>query len=275
MTIERIAILGCGWMGLPIAVNLREKGYRIHGATTTPSKLLLLEEKEIEPFMIHVSEKGIEGDINSFLETDLLYINIPPRRIEPSIARVYPTMIRLILNSVAGTSLKGIIFISATSVYGSSPRPITEKDGVNPQTASGEALVSAERLIQQQELPWIIIRLSGLIGKQRHPVKFLAGKQNITQGNEVVNLIHLEDCIGLTYKVIQQQPWGEIFNGVAGKHPSRKAYYTHTAQKYGLPLPEFAPDFNPPQKWISNKKSIHYLYYHYQYPDPDEMPVDL
>jgi len=275
MTIERIAILGCGWMGLPIAVNLQEKGYHMHGATTTPSRQSLIGENGIKPFLINVREKGIEGDISSFLETDLLYINIPPRRRESRIAKVYPAMIQCILDSISGTPLKGIIFISATSVYGSSTQLITEEDEVNPQTASGEALVSAERLIQQQELPWIIIRLSGLVGKQRHPVKFLAGRQNIPQGNEVVNLIHLKDCIGLTCKVIEQQPWGEIFNGVADNHPSRKAYYTYTAQKYGLPSPEFAPDHNPPRKWISNEKSIRDLNYQYEFPDPFEMPVDL
>ena len=36
---EKISILGCGWLGLPLAKSLLAKGYKIKGSTTSESKL--------------------------------------------------------------------------------------------------------------------------------------------------------------------------------------------------------------------------------------------
>ena len=40
---QRISILGCGWLGLPLAVELISKGYKVNGSTTSMTKVRELE----------------------------------------------------------------------------------------------------------------------------------------------------------------------------------------------------------------------------------------
>jgi NAD dependent epimerase/dehydratase family enzyme len=85
-----------------------------------------------------------------------------------------------------------------------------------------------------------VVRFGGLIGEDRHPVKFLSGRKNVEQPDSPVNLIHQNDCIGILLTLIEKEIYGEVFNAVAPSHPTRKTYYTKMALSFGLPLPEFA-----------------------------------
>jgi nucleoside-diphosphate-sugar epimerase len=84
-----------------------------------------------------------------------------------------------------------------------------------------------------------VIRFGGLIGENRHPIHFLAGRKNLENPEAPINLIHQDDCIGIIEAVISRNARGEVFNAVAPYHPSRKEYYTQKAVALGLPLPEF------------------------------------
>jgi len=44
---KQIAVLGCGWLGFPLAISLIEKGYLVKGSTTSESKLSDLKSKGI------------------------------------------------------------------------------------------------------------------------------------------------------------------------------------------------------------------------------------
>ena len=70
---EKIAILGCGWLGLPLAKSLLSKGHEIKGSTTSESKLEVLKNAGILPFQIQLEEYQIIGNIEDFLnETDVV-----------------------------------------------------------------------------------------------------------------------------------------------------------------------------------------------------------
>ena len=38
----KISILGCGWLGFPLAKSLVEKGFSVKGSTTSENKLSIL-----------------------------------------------------------------------------------------------------------------------------------------------------------------------------------------------------------------------------------------
>ena len=73
------AILGCGWLGFPLAKKLVQNAYTVHGSTTSTEKLNDLEAETITPFQINLTEKAVEGKIEAFLENvHFLIIDIPP-----------------------------------------------------------------------------------------------------------------------------------------------------------------------------------------------------
>ncbi len=65
---RQISILGCGWLGLPLAKSLIEKRFSVKGSTTSEAKIVLLKNVGIAPFQIALFENKIEGDMTAFLE---------------------------------------------------------------------------------------------------------------------------------------------------------------------------------------------------------------
>jgi hypothetical protein len=207
----------------------------VRGTTTSDSKIELLQKANIIPFTIALRENGIEGNIEDFLaELDLLVINVPPQlRSDPK--ESYIKKMLLLYDKIKNTSLQCVIFISSTSVYGDITGVVTEDSPTRPNTESGRQLLAAENIwLNDRELNTTIIRFGGLIGPSRHPVTFLAGKSDLTNGNDPVNLIHLNDCIGII-KLIMNGNWkNKVINGVYPLHPTKESYYTSESIKRGL-----------------------------------------
>lgn len=275
---KTIAILGCGWLGLPLAKSLLSKGYELKGSTTSESKLDVLKNAGILTFQIQLEAQQIIGSIEDFLkEIDVLIIDIPPglrREISSLEEMTFVNKIRTLIPFIEKSGIKKVIFVSSTSVYGDGFPiiEITEEKKPNPDTESGKQLAIVEALLQSNlNFKTTVIRFGGLLGDDRHPAKFLAGKTNVENPNAPVNLIQREDCIGIIESILkhfktskQQDNWGETFNAVAPQHPTRKAYYQNKAQILNLPLPTFAEHSESKGKMISSKKVEIILGYSFQ-----------
>jgi nucleoside-diphosphate-sugar epimerase len=232
---KKIGILGCGWLGLPLAKSLIDDKLIVHGTTTSNSKMEVLQEANIIPFTIVLNGNGIVGNIQNFLDgLDVLIVNVPPKlRSNPEAS--YVEKIRLLHHEIKKLDLTRIIFISSTSVYGNINGLVTEDSPTHPNTASGSQLLASENIFSKDEvLNTTIIRFGGLIGADRHPVNHLSGKTNLANGNDPVNLIHLNDCIGIIRTVLHGSYKHNVLNGVYPLHPTKEAYYTSEAIKKGL-----------------------------------------
>jgi nucleoside-diphosphate-sugar epimerase len=268
-----ITILGCGWFGLPLAKSLLSKGYNVKGSTTSATKLKTLKEAEIIPFQIQLNEQEIIGNISDFLyETDVLIIAIPPglRKEILSSEMTFMNKMKTLIPYIEKSGIQKVLFVSSTSVYGDR-FPIveyTESTQTHPDTESGRQLVLSEKLLQSNiHFKTTVIRFGGLLGEDRHPIKFLAGRTQIENPDGPVNLIQREDCIGIIIKALDfayKDKWGETFNAVAPQHPTRKNYYQKKAHQFNLPLPNFVEDTKSKGKIISSKKVETILDYSFQ-----------
>lgn len=235
-----IGIMGCGWLGLPLAKSLIQAGYHVHGSTTNKDKLDTLEQEGIKPFMVILGEESVTGSITEFLDRlDVLIINIPPE-LRGNNNESYVLKMKFLNDQIGKSSIKKILFVSSTSVYGAAEGEVTEDTPPMPVTESGRQLLEAEKVFQNDKsLQTAIIRFGGLIGPDRHPVTMLSGKEGLTNGNDPVNLIHLYDCIHLIKTVIENNWWNQIFNGVYPDHPLKRDYYSFMADKNSLPRPQY------------------------------------
>lgn len=237
---KNISLLGCGWLGLPLAKYLLNNGHIVKGSTTSQEKMQSLTAEGIIPYKIQLFEEGIQGDISSFLDgNNVLIIDIPPGlRKDPT--ENFIAKIGRLKDYVERSSIEQVIFISSTSVFedtGSMP-VYTEADTPNGKGVNSEQLTGTEKLILSDNYNTSIIRFGGLFGPGRHPVNYLSGRKNIKDPNAPVNLIHLDDCIGLIDAIIDSGLTG-IFHGVNPDHPVKEAYYKEIAQTRSLALPEF------------------------------------
>ncbi len=259
---RQISILGCGWLGLPLAKQLIQNGYLVKGSTTSVEKLSLLESATIIPYKIELSSEKIEGPIAPFLDkSEILIIDIPPklRSIEKD---NFVAKIELLIPEIEKSSVSKVVFVSSTSVYADSNTIVTEDSVALPESESGRQLLASESLLKNgTSFKTTVVRFGGLIGEDRHPIRFLAGRKNIENPEAPINLIHLEDCIGIITSIIEQDCWDETFNAVTPFHPLRKEYYIEKAIELNLDLPEFNVDPISNGKTISSDKIQNVLQY--------------
>lgn len=236
----QISILGCGWLGLPLAKALLEKGFLINGSTTSEEKILMLKNKGINPFLIRLESQNVVGEMAHFLDgSTTLIIDIPPK-LRGDSKEDFVGKIQNLIPHLENSTLKNVLFISSTSVYGENNTIINEETPTNPDTEGGRQLVKAETLLQKNShFKTTILRFGGLIGEDRNPVKFLSGRENIENPEAPINLIHQEDCIGIILKILETDSWNETFNAVTPFHPSREKYYTKKATDLNLVPPKF------------------------------------
>ncbi|WP_435624338.1 SDR family oxidoreductase [Flagellimonas sp.] len=252
-----IGVLGCGWLGTPLAQKLVDLGFKVYGTTTSLSKMELLRDSGIEPYQIALHANSIQGEIEEFLKKiNVLIINVPPR-LRKSKTESYVEKMNLLHSKIKSSSVKHIIFASSTSVYGNLSEEITEDSVPQPITESGKQLLVCEKLfLKDKGFKTTIIRFGGLIGPNRHPVTMLSKKTGLANGNDPVNLIHLEDCIHIILTILKNGYWNEIFNAVYPFHPTKKEYYTEEALKRGIPAPGYGTIFQESTKAIVVSKNF-------------------
>ncbi|WP_291118635.1 SDR family oxidoreductase [Flavobacterium sp. UBA6135] len=262
---KQISILGCGWLGMPLAKQLLQNDYSVKGSTTTESKLELLQKEGISPFLISLKAKETPKETAAFLEnSEILIITIPPG-LRGNSGESFVEKIENFIPFIEKSSVKKVIFVSSTSVYADENQVVTEATHPKPETESGrQLLISENLLLNNKNFQTTILRFGGLIGKDRHPVKFLSGKDNIENPEAPINLIHQSDCIEIIEKVIEKDIWNVVFNAVAPFHPSRKEYYTNKAKELNLPLPQFNENQTSIGKRVDSDKLIQVLKYDFK-----------
>lgn len=263
---KQISILGCGWLGFPLAQSFIKKGFAVKGSTTSIAKISTLNEVGISPFQITLFEDKIEGAIAAFLEnSEILILDIPPK-LRGNATENFVAKMHLLIPFIEKAAIKKVLFVSSTSVYADTNSTIDENTNQFSTAENAKQLLAAERLLQQNKnFQTTILRFGGLIGDDRNPIRFLSGKKDIENPDAPINFIHQSDCIGIINAIIEKECWQETFNGVAPQHPTRKEYYTKKALELQLPLPEF--DCSKPSvgKTILSYKVRHVLDYEFQF----------
>jgi len=187
-----------------------------------------------------------------------LVLNIPPSKVKGdndyssslyNLCLLLPTSIR-------------VLFISSTSVYPENLIDANEKYSWQHSDLLNQNVLAENKLHEILGKRLTIVRLAGLIGANRHPIKSMINKKEIPNGDSPINLIHLNDAIGIIEKIIALNFWGEIINGCFPLHPSKKDYYTNSANFFNLPVPNFIQG-GELNKIVSSEKSISQLKYSY------------
>ncbi|MEM1134273.1 MAG: NAD(P)H-binding protein [Bacteroidota bacterium] len=273
----KISILGTGWLGLPLGNYLIKKGHEVKGSIRTATKLDLLKTNGIEPFLLNlIPQPEPKGTIEKFLQSDVLIIGIPPSRKSDDMDTFHAAQIQELVNHMLLGDIRKTIYISSTSVYPSTNGEVKESDEIKPEVSVHNAIVLAEKVLRQTgPLDTTVLRVGGLMGYNRIPGKYFAGKKGLKNGNSPVNFIHRDDVIGIIEQVILQEKWNRVFNVVAPQHPIRKDLYPKTAINFGFVPPEF-DDSNPePYKVVNTEKLDMELKYQFKYPDPFTFHYEL
>lgn len=248
---KTVSILGCGWLGKPLAIKLSEM-YMVKASNRTDANAKEFSALNIKHYSINLEDNPIKA--LDFLKADILILPIAHKNI--------PDFERLV-NAVENSSIQNVIFISSTSVYDNNNSTVTEEIPTNKS-----ALSQIEKLfLNASHFETTILRFAGLIGYNRNPINFISSAKKMANPSGYVNLIHRDDCISIIENIIKKECWNTILNACCSDHPQRKAFYTALAKKHNKPLPIFEITHNDSFKIVSNTKLVTTLNYAFIYND--------
>lgn len=258
-----VLIVGCGWVGRKLGEKLIDDGYTVYGTTRSSSNFSDLNEIGVKPVKLDLPAAS-PSEIH-LPDVDSVLISISPGRGENR--SEYPTVIGQLSRVLAQRNAQ-VMMYSSTSAYGNATKEVTETDA-SPDRNSDNAIVAAEGELLEHIPEAVILRLCGLYGEDRHPAKYMAGRTDIAGGDAPVNLVHRDDVIQVTQRIIAENIRGEIFNVCSGSHPSRSEIYTVIAERLGLEKPTFA-EGGADGKTVSSQKLKDRFDLEFLHPDPME-----
>ncbi|RKE98972.1 NAD-dependent epimerase/dehydratase family protein [Ichthyenterobacterium magnum] len=263
---KQISVIGCGWLGFPLAKALVTKHYKVKGSTTSKEKIELLFRHKVDGYTIQLTEKGIIGDIKKCLaHSETLILNVPPG-LRKNPKSNFAKKMAFLLPYIEASSIKNVILVSSTSVYDDDKTmPIITEQSATSNSKSAQQLLEVEQLFtNSKKINTTILRFSGLYGENRHPATFLSGKIDLKNSNAPVNLIHQKDCIAIIISIIEKEFWNTTFNASTVSNQTKKEHYTSVCIAKKLPIPQFNLSSKSKGKRISSKKLMQDLDYSFQ-----------
>ena len=261
--LKTVSLLGCGWLGLPLAERLVQTGFSVQGSTTRTTRMATIQSVGAEALLLRIDPEPDRGPktesgaqtwapseaANRFFHAHTLLLDIPPQA--ASGPEHYPSQVRNILYRREAGGFAHLIFVSSTSVYGSLQGEVNEETTPKPDSASGEILLGVENSLRKEAkrlgFHLSIVRPAGLVGPGRHPGLFLANRKGLKDPLSPINLVHQLDVAMSLLSIITSRitvPLKEretdVYNLVSRLHPTRQEFYTRASQALDLVVPQFS-----------------------------------
>lgn len=239
---EKISIIGLGWLGLPLAQKLQTDG----NCTVAGSKSSSEGVEEAQALGLDCQLLNTTLDlslrnpgIKALFSCDTFVITLPPNGHHG--LKKYASIVVALAKSAEYCGAKRIIFTSSISVYGRQANIVTEQSYCEPITDSGDTILAAEEaILAAVKIPVCIVRFGGLFGDDRLPQNWMQNKTHFDYPNHSINMVHRVDAVNALAAIIESD-WSEnkIYNVVVAMHPTRYEYYNKLAVDHSLPLPIF------------------------------------
>jgi len=283
-------ISGCGDIGIRIARYLQHQsghnGSTIYGLIRRVELTPALEAEHIQPVIADLDNPESLNRVPT-LNATIIHLAPPPGDSGRDNKTRDPRF-RALLACCDTNGLPGkIVLLSTTAVYGDCHGNwIDETAEVNPQTDRGRRRLDAELALrewaEQRNIPYSIIRVSGIYGPGRLPIERLEKGLPILREDlaPFSNRIHQDDLAAICVTAALRAPSGAIYNACDG-HPSTMSHYFKSiAKALNLPMP---PELDLEQaekqlsagmlsylresRRMSNRKVLEELNVKLQYPD--------
>ncbi|WP_321779505.1 hypothetical protein [Sulfurimonas sp.] len=197
--LKSISIIGCGWLGKPLAKTLEK-------------------ESRVQCF-----DREKTSDNSSFWQNDTIIIAINTK---DNYLKTLQKIAKL------SSTSSNIILLSSISVYREFNSILDENVDITQKNLQKEA----EELMQNLRKNLLILRLGGLMGEDRISGKW---KKVSSFKDGPVNYIHREDVINIIKKLLKSDVKNGIFNLVAPQHPLRSLVHEQNAKNFGFMLGSF------------------------------------
>lgn len=270
---ERRLIVGCGYLGMPLARLWAENGYTVFATTRGGAQRVeTLGKLGAEPVIFDVVQGG------QLPETTVIVTAVGLDRTAGfPMEKVYVEGLRNVIRAFKAAPPKWL-HVSSTSVYAQDDGGwVDENSTATGGDTSGRIVLEAERMLLDEVPAATVLRFGGIYGPDR-----LLKAKAIKQGETFVgdpgrwlNLIHQMDGARILDRLAKTADIsGKIFNVVDKKPVARGDFYRELARIMGYPEPVWRPrgPADPPgghegnNRRVSSRKLQELLGVIYQFP---------
>jgi nucleoside-diphosphate-sugar epimerase len=274
----RVLIVGCGYVGLPLGVELVRQGHKVFGLRRNRSAEAELKAAGIEPLCADVAEATELVARSPAYDWVVDCVSAGGGGVEAYNA-TYLQGMRNLLAWLEPAPPKRFVYTSSTSVYGQTGgEMVDEASPAEPSAATGRILVATESELlgaARKGFPGVVLRLAGIYGPGRGYwlKQFLSGEARVEgAGDRVLNMVHRDDVVGAILAALEGGRAGEVYNVVDDEPVTQRALFQWLSDSLGKPMPPAAAEPAPASKrGISNKRVSNHklkteLSYRFKYP---------
>ena len=277
----RVLIVGCGYVGLRLGIELVRQGHTVFGLRRSALAEAELKSAGITPLHADITQpdslKNLPRDFDWVVNC-----TASGGGGADDYRKIYLEGNRNLIAWLAGSPHKKFVYTSSTSVYAQNDgSTVTEKSPIAPAAETSKVLAETEKLlltaVVERKFPAVILRVAGIYGPARgHSFKqFLRGDARIEgDGARWLNMIHRDDVIGVIIAALHAAPAGEIFNAADNAPVSQRDFFAWLAAELNRPLPptvsadaEIWRKRGVTNKRVSNAKLRTELKYKFKFPD--------
>lgn len=257
----RALVIGCGYVGTPLAKRLVELGHEVWGVRRTQESAAKLAEIAVKPFAADISEPGALDGLTGPFDWVVNLVS-SDKGGAPEYRRVYVDGNRNLIEWTRKNPVKKLVYTSSTSVYAQNDgSAVKESSPAEPTTETSRILVEAEKLLTAAAptIPAVVLRVAGIYGPERgHLFKqYLKNEAKIPgQGARIINMIYVDDLVEVIIAALKNGRAGETYNVVDDEPVSLLHFYRWLSETLGKWMPPFAPEEQKPERKraITSKK---------------------
>jgi nucleoside-diphosphate-sugar epimerase len=276
----RVLIVGCGYVGLSLGVELVRLGHEVSGLRRSASAENELKAAGIQPRFGDATKPETLAKLPR--EFDWVVNCVAAGGGAENYQRVYLQGTRNLIEWLSPNPPKKFVYTSSTSVYGQTDgSPVKESSPTEPFVETAKILLETEKVllaaVAERKFPAVILRVAGIYGPDRgHGFKqFLKNEARMEDdGSRFLNMIHRDDLIGCIIAALKNGRPGEVYNAADDEPVSQLHFFQWLAQALDKPLPPSEPE-NPDaarkrgvtNKRVSNRKLKMELGHQFKYPN--------
>jgi len=220
---QRILILGCGYVGEKLAIACMSEGIQVIATTRDPKRAIVLDQLGIKSYVVS-SPAELPDALLALV--DVLLDSIPLSRdgqgMHASQLQWLPEL------GDKCSNLRWAGYLSTTGVYGDAEGAwVDESWSCQPTSARGSQRLLAEQAWLQSPLPAEVFRLAGIYGPERNVfARLKAGGYKAVAWNppHYSSRIHIDDIVTTLMNAMQNPRSGRVLN-VADDMPMPHAEY--------------------------------------------------
>jgi nucleoside-diphosphate-sugar epimerase len=273
----RVLIIGCGYVGLPLGIELVRLGHEVFGLRRNTAAENELKSAGLKPIFADITQL----DELKKLPCDFDWVVNCVAANGADYSEVYLRGTKNIVAWLENSPPKKFVYTSSTSVYAQNDGSlVNENSPAEPLAETSKILVATEKVLlaafAEKKFPAVILRVAGIYGPQRGHLfrQFLKNEARLDgDGARFLNMIHRDDVIGAIIAALKNGRAGEIYNAADDAPVSQLNLYKWLAERLEKKLPASETENLPARKRgvtnkrVSNEKLKTELKYQFQFPD--------